>query len=271
MLKTIERKPSSIKMEQVKITPSIAEAWLDKNVSNRKASRQAVGKYARDMQSGAWLCTGDPIKFNAAGDLIDGQHRLMACIKAGVGFDSFVIYGLPDNAKSVVDTGKSRSARDVLAMGGALNAVRLASAARALLDYRSESIHRNQTWSHSEILDVIERHPTLPKSVGLFGKVSRGAPVAYLNFVHCVATSILGKENEATKMYQVWQSGVPAYDGDPMHLLRERVLSGQVGHRQLLLPTLCHAWNMFSAGQPVKNLRMRTDFVSIGGLNTSAL
>ena len=105
-----------MKIERIVITPDMAKVWLDKNVKNRKLQRHTTSKYARDMLAGAWQVTGDAIRFDVHSNLLDGQHRLKACIEAGVPFETFVIYGLPTQTQDVMDIGKIRSATDTLAL-----------------------------------------------------------------------------------------------------------------------------------------------------------
>ena len=77
---------SSIVPDDVLITPEIAEAWLTQNNNNRPVSAGVIRKYARDMRADKWLFTGDAIRFDKNKNLIDGQHRLMACIAAETPF-----------------------------------------------------------------------------------------------------------------------------------------------------------------------------------------
>ena len=81
------------------ITPAMAEEYLKHNDRNprKAANRKQVESYARDMAAGKWFMNGEPIVFDANGDLKNGQHRLMAIVKANVPVDMYVIRGIdPD-------------------------------------------------------------------------------------------------------------------------------------------------------------------------------
>jgi len=65
------------------ITPEIAAAYLKRKGANRNISHLRVQRYAREMQRGDWLLTGEAIKF-CNGQLMDGQQRLLAVIESGV-------------------------------------------------------------------------------------------------------------------------------------------------------------------------------------------
>lgn len=67
---------------RVTITPEKAKTLLVMNTKNRKLSRKLVQKYASDMAAGRWPYNGDPIRVSVSNVLLDGQHRLEACIAA---------------------------------------------------------------------------------------------------------------------------------------------------------------------------------------------
>ena len=78
------------------ITPAMAEEYLRHNERNprKSANRKQVESYARDMAAGKWFINGEPIVFDANGDLKNGQHRLMAIIKANVPVEMYVLRGV---------------------------------------------------------------------------------------------------------------------------------------------------------------------------------
>jgi hypothetical protein len=81
---------------------------------NRKLSKFIVQKYLNDMLSGKWIeNSGESIKFNRQGNLIDGMHRLNAIVLFGKGVKMLVAYNVDDKAFEVIDTGKVRNSNDV--------------------------------------------------------------------------------------------------------------------------------------------------------------
>ena len=75
-----------MKNKPIKVTPHLASKWLQKNSCNRPLSQNTVYRYADAILSGEWKLNGDTIRFDSNGTLIDGQHRLHACVKAGKSF-----------------------------------------------------------------------------------------------------------------------------------------------------------------------------------------
>lgn len=113
------------------ITPSKASAYLDRNEKNRKIGDVNVKQLARDMKDGNYLITGDTIKIDRSGRLIDGQHRLSAIVLSGVAQQMLVVRELDPMVQTVIDAQKRRSAADALTFAlDASNGTALASIAR---------------------------------------------------------------------------------------------------------------------------------------------
>lgn len=107
-----------MKTVEVTITPALAREWLDGQGVNRTIRKYDVDRYARQMERGEWMVTHQGIAFNAAGRLIDGQHRLLAVIKAGTPVTMNVTFGMDDNAIKFIDTGVTRKNADILLFSG---------------------------------------------------------------------------------------------------------------------------------------------------------
>lgn len=104
--------------ENVEITPALAEDMLKGNINNRTMRQYVVEAYARDMVNGNWTYTGDAIRLDKEGNVLDGQHRLAAVVLANKAFYTKVIKGLPAEARKAIDTGIPRNAADVFRMDG---------------------------------------------------------------------------------------------------------------------------------------------------------
>jgi hypothetical protein len=103
------------------ITPALAHAYLAGNKSNRALSIKAVDRYAADMANGQWPLTHQPIALGPNGELVDGQHRLAAIVKANVTVRFFVArYATVEAANAArlrVDLGRVRRVGDMLEIG----------------------------------------------------------------------------------------------------------------------------------------------------------
>lgn len=90
-------------------------------------SRVAV--LVQAIQHGQWRLTHQGIALSAAGALQDGQHRLTAILRSGIPVQLQVSI-LEEDVFDVIDTGRARGPRDVLAIAGHAHAQRLPAAIR---------------------------------------------------------------------------------------------------------------------------------------------
>ena len=139
------------------ITPDIARAYLAHNMVNRAVSSNRVDAYAKTMKAGNWQLNGEAIRFNKNGELIDGQHRLLAIIKAGISVQMVVMSDI-DNSVSVYDRGRNRSVTDALVIEGMDR--RLANnqnVAVAKLHFAAQG-NRNAVISDDEVRDFLVKY-----------------------------------------------------------------------------------------------------------------
>jgi hypothetical protein len=95
------------------ITPKKALKYLEHNLDNRKPSLYYVDEIAGMLERGEWVITGHSVSFRSDGVLVDGQQRLMACVKSGIPFETFVVRGLGMDAFHGTDRMRIRSAADI--------------------------------------------------------------------------------------------------------------------------------------------------------------
>lgn len=101
-----------------KVTPKLAEQWLNTNTSNRKLRDGVVEKYAEDMKSGNWTTCPEPISFFDDGTLADGQHRLWAITESGATVPFLITRGLTKEDGLNINTGLGRSLVDNARISG---------------------------------------------------------------------------------------------------------------------------------------------------------
>lgn len=104
------------------ITPEMASTYLETAPAKIAYDKKAVSTYAQIMENGAWLMNAQPIMFDENGKLIDGVHRLNACVKAGVPFTTYVARNVQGDLVHTIDQHKRRSYRGVLESRGIKNA-----------------------------------------------------------------------------------------------------------------------------------------------------
>lgn len=284
MLKEIERSgrrtkaAPGVRVGREIITPEIAKSYLDKNKRNRRLSVKVVAKIARDMANGEWRVTGDMIRFDWDGNLIDGQHRLMGCIKADVPFESFVGYGFAPEDQDVIDTMRPRTTADMLEMHKFLGAKQVAALARLIIGVKMDAGQQAFNPSHSEILKIVQARPGLIKSVGMAHRAPPGIKKSSLGFVHyCASQSLHAKFADA--FCTVFVTGIPTYEGDPAHALRERLIRVRDGDstfpissQSQVIKAMTHAFNLYVKSDAIERFQMpKRSKVDMDGLDLAKL
>lgn len=102
--------------EYVEVTPEMAKEWLANAASNRTIHDLWVDRYADRMRRGDWMVTDQGIAFNEDGQLINGQHRLHAVIKANRPVVMLVTRGLDSRSQLVMDQGVKRQVHEQIAL-----------------------------------------------------------------------------------------------------------------------------------------------------------
>lgn len=158
------------------IGPNDAETLLSNMQINRGVSKSQVKRFQEIMESGKWRHDiGETIKITKSGKLVDGQHRLRAIIASGRVYQVAVTRGVADDAMDIIDTGRSRTASDLLVMRGHKNAGIAASAAKKMMIYETWGMQGffNSTHNRIENNDVLryaERHMDLLQESVHYGK-----------------------------------------------------------------------------------------------------
>jgi hypothetical protein len=113
-----------------RITPEVANYIIATyNTGNRQKKPAMISDYSKDMKAGLWAFNGETIKFSLS-RLLDGQNRLMACVKARCAFISDVTFGVDDDSFNTIDIGRVRDGADLLAIAGYDDSRNLAHAVR---------------------------------------------------------------------------------------------------------------------------------------------
>lgn len=108
-----------LNFKQEVITPEKAAQLLKHTVAtgfvNRGLSKSAVDRYARDMTSGNWRAdTGEVIKIDTEGAVIDGQNRLSAVVQSKKTIDMWVCRGMEREVFQFLDQGKPRDLQNLM-------------------------------------------------------------------------------------------------------------------------------------------------------------
>jgi hypothetical protein len=164
-----------MKAEIKVITPDEAKEMLERNPNNRMVRKGNLGSIVASMKGGTWQLNGETIKIAPDGRVLDGQHRLMACVISDTPFQSWIILDVPSECVSTMDKGAARTAADFHAFHGERNSRQLASAINIICAF--ERVH-HATVPYEEQVLFLGKHPLLRDVVSerLLRSVARISP-----------------------------------------------------------------------------------------------
>jgi hypothetical protein len=257
------------------VTPAEARLWLDtKNSKNRPVSENAVAKYTQQMKEGQWKNNAQPVIFGRSGNLLNGQHRLLACVRANKPFETLVTWGVDDEAFDTIDDCNSRSLADVLHIKGEASSVLLSAGLRFLWIYAAGEIERRDLRRGrivtKQILEAtLEKNRKITSSVKFYSmlKARPGGlliPAGMAIGLHYLCSLV--DEKKADEFFTRFQSGFDLSEGDPIALLRARLIAGQKEASTKLTPAAMYfyvvtTWNAFATNTFLKRLLYNPDVV----------
>jgi hypothetical protein len=207
------------------ITPDEAADILTRNPNNRTMSKDKISQYATDMLSGSWTINGETVIISDDDNLNDGQHRLEACVKAGVPFTTFLVRGVSRSSRITVDQGNSKNAGCYLSMDQVLNAKMKAGIARLLIAYEAgnrQTIARRGSISNSRIISRVMNDKRIfnIESMGVSSKRQTGLKALtgqMLGFLRYITHDV-----DENYFIQV-RDGAHIGQGDPAFAVRRRL------------------------------------------------
>jgi hypothetical protein len=246
-----------MKTELLSITPEMAKIWLSSNTINRPLQRIHTTNLSNAMKKGDWKINGESIKL---GDnvLIDGQHRLEACIQSGCSFDSLVVTGLSKEVFDTIDTGSKRTAANVLAINGEVNSNLLAATLRMVGSYFKGSNFLDQ-FSNQEIQSLLTEHPAIRESVTWY--TSKKSKIM-IGSVACSARYLCSLKDldESNLFFDKVFSGEGLETGSAILALRNFLIADMSSVKKMSPPIrltmTLKSWNLYRKGNKVSFIRM---------------
>lgn len=238
----------SITSQAELITPELAMKWLEGNTHNRPLTHTAVALYLTDMKAGRWKLDGEPIIFDWDGTLQDGQHRLWACIESKTPFWSVVTRGVDPASFDVIDTGKKRSASDLLGIEKYPDSSTLAATARIVIGYWTGEARHNHRHNNAETLRFVKDNPGLVEWVAKARQSPRIKKItSHLAAVTYVASHHYAPQAEA--FLQSFKTGQNLNVGSPILVARNRIFNDRGLRSSELLELVIRAWNAYAEGR----------------------
>lgn len=238
-------------------SPEQAAEWLTRNPRNRTVSQATVNQYADDMLEGRWAFTGQPIIFNSAGNLDDGQHRLSAQVKAGVTIDWLVVGGVNHAAQDYMDIGRPRTVAGQLQIAGHTFGHAVAAAARLELMYRG-----NPNPSKPQTRAFAEANYRALATAGFAGRstaqVIRGSSAAYsVAYLHIAEIA----PDLVEEFFDMLRTGANLPSTSPLLVARNAIAKegsarkNNDSARIRFVDYLHKTWNLWISGKSLKSFK----------------
>lgn len=274
---TTSRRYPKVRAYIVHVTQALAELMLEQNVRNRRISERHVAVLSQIMLSRDMRLNGETIIFSSDGRLLDGQHRLKACIESGVAFDALVVFGVSPDAFETIDTGRTRSTGDILGIDGIGSANKVASATQALVAFvdnggfltSSCAINNVRKATPPLVARILEAHPGIIESINAMSaqRLMRGQHGYALHYVFSLVDKSL-----ACDFADVLANGSQDITR-PFWRLREALINTRMNshNRAICAAKAVLAFNAERLGIRPKILRVGTDWPLVDGLDFDAL
>lgn len=236
------------------VTPDMARRWLKRfNRGNRKIQQNHIAMIKRDIEKDNWMMNAQPICFwgdpeTATQDdearLLNGQHRLMACIQADKPIEVPIAINIPEEAFATYDTHAKRALRGT---GPRVDDRVINAAAR--LQWKTDNgipFSTRMSPSATEIKETVEKHPGLMECFGRARKFGKTATAGVMTwFIY----HVLNEHNKIGDQFLTeLETGLNLVSGNPVQSLRDTLRSNQEGWSRVSdLALLTSGWESYKA------------------------
>ena len=264
---TAAKKPKKDKRELkiVTITPAMATKMLELNQLNRPLKQGHVDRIANQIKEGKWRFNGDTIKIATNHDILDGQHRLWACILADVSIETVVVEGIERDAFATIDTLRAtRTFGDTLSLDGVTrNRREIGTALAWLIRWQNGVIpefkQAKNRIENSDIEAIYAKHAAMTNAVERVRHAKSLISHAILGFLYYVLAS---RDLElADRFIDTLESPAGVAVNDPFFRFRAWLLQSLENKKRrepvLLIALAFKAWNYAKEGREIEALSWR--------------
>lgn len=259
----IEASKSKPSAEVVTVTPLLARLLLGQNTGNRPISARNAADLASDIANKRFEFNGESIVVAKTGLLIDGQHRCLQVASTGKSIESVIVFGPREQARFTIDTGKSKTVSNFLAMKGKNYTHALGPAVNYLLQWRQHNeifvsgARGLQRATKIEILDAAEEIVGIEQSVeftsGSMKTVKSHSVLAACHNTFWKRSSRAAADEFMLKLIE----GDGLRKGDPILYCRNRLLAMGSGTRaNARAELIIKCWNAWRTGAHLDHYRI---------------
>ncbi len=241
--------------------PDYAASLLENSQGNRKVSQSKVDQYALDMVEGRWRYNpiDSAIAIDQVGNVINGQHRLWACIQAGIPMEVDILLQADPALMDVTDIGMVRTGANILQIAGVASGSKCAAATAFILIHERYGIEHMYSYTAPTkpmIVDRVLNDPMILESVRACdvpgtGRIINNRVGAFCHYVFAKQDRTL-----ANRFFGQLGSGVGLAQTNPAYRLREALVGNATSKAKLpivpLIALFFRAWAAYKAGKEMK-------------------
>lgn len=254
-------------MHKVTLSPAESAVLMELNNRNRTIKEKSLNRLVRILEKDHWRLIGNAVTIDVNGDIVDGQHRLMASVEAQKPITVYLLTGADPDSRDVIDTGARRSFGDALTIHGYRNTSQLAGGIALHQRYlqaadqgRTYTTLSNDPFDHIELREYFEKNPIISEVMSVANvcrKDMKGSPsswTAFCAFIFEVDTDAANKFISAVRI------GANLDTGDPRLALRNYLLRMEKGQRaEKILGIMVKCWNYWRSGRRMQVASLRSD------------
>ena len=262
----MENQKTNLTVKLELITPDLAKNYLQFNKNNRSMSSSHVSFLSSQIKDDCFLENGEGIIFDKFGNLKDGQHRLKAISINKNSFYIPVIRGVQPKCMSTYDTGKHRSASDVLKLNGFQYSVSVASLTQSIYKFKTKKSKqgsgsgssRRNILTNQEVLDYTqENYEWIVENISKIEAISRKMTPKVLSKTNLsLIVYLIGGENPSSEVYDFIKHlcGVLKNESSAPLYLYTKLYNAKINKEPLnyywVLGMALKAWNYYADGNP---------------------
>lgn len=240
----------------VLVTPEVAEALIEKNALNQRSAKEtAIIRYSRDMQKGLWVPdTGETLKINRDGFVVDGQNRLHAVVQSQTPVVFDIAWNVDNNAIYAIDGGSVRTTKDDLQFHGIHDKIVVGPLVKWIVGWEKGNFLNGGGRLSPTRQEVRQRYLMEPQSfdtAAMYGRACRSrlhmnAPAAGLAHFQFAKLD----EEAAEKFFDLLIGGMDLNGLSPVYALRNGMIEKARQYDKVQqLYFMIRAWNATRRGQ----------------------
>jgi hypothetical protein len=268
------------RVELMEVTASVAKHMLDSNADNQRNIRAGkVEQYARDILAGHWPITGDTIKVNTRGEMMDGQHRMLAVrqaatVRPDISVTMLVAFNVDPAAMAVLDTNVPRGLHDMVGISFQTKQSHLVAAVvRRIVqweqgNYTGASGRNGAVPTHTEALERLSKDLEGFVAAAARGRdvqMSKLAPGAPSGTAFYLFRQI--HPDQAHTFFDFLISGANLSETSPILTLRNRFVRADRLRTHEYIALYVRTWNAWREGRKLSQVLVDTSGGKLSNLN----